>query len=51
MDGTLMFQKTNIDGGFAFTEMFGCSYGGANPNYNAVGEIDYVRIAILPDEG
>ena len=47
MDGTLMFQKTSIDSGFSFTELFGCSYGGANSNYNAVGEVDYLRIATL----
>ena len=48
MDGTLMYSKVNVDGGFAFTAFLGCSYGGNNPNFNAVGEIDYIRIATLP---
>lgn len=50
MDGELMFQKAhNGSNGFIFSELFGCSYGGANPNYNAKGIVDYLCIATLSD--
>ena len=50
MDGELMFQNVNNgQNGFIFSEFLGCSYGGANANFNSVGEIDYIRIATLPD--
>ncbi len=48
VDGDLLFSRTAGSRDFIFTELFGCSYGGSNPNFNAKGEVDFLRFAVLP---
>ena len=48
VDGDLLFSRTAGSYDFIFTELFGCSYGGSNPNFNAKGEVDFLRFAVLP---
>ena len=50
MDGELLFSRTAGSYDFIFTELFACSYGGNNSNFNAKGEVDYLRIAVLSAE-
>ena len=51
IDGDLVYEVANVGNcAFSFTELFACSYGGNNANFNAKGEVDYLRIAVLPKQ-